>query len=322
MVLRASFRLGQKDAWAWFKRWGPIFISIWLLVWAGFTYAQAGRGPLGGRYDPAPITAHHRLLPRFLAQIPDDAAVTATAAVHPHISHRQFANQFPAGLTGDRPADWALLDVTTNTDMAPGDLRDTVLTMLAADWGVVDAADGFLLLARGAPAKEIPSAFYDFARTPGDPNQAVGPITFMGIAVDDWPYWRQTRLVSQWLVGDSFTPGTARPWLDVRAPAGDLVYTLDDLTPPALVWYPPDLWQPGDLITITTTPLSLPPDAGIAIAVAHGPDPLQPGDRMPLDAVLSAPPLATTPDQTLALVAAYHRAPDDELVTAPLAHPR
>ncbi|MEZ4582416.1 MAG: hypothetical protein R3A10_12405 [Caldilineaceae bacterium] len=55
-------------------------------------------------------------------QLPRDAAVTATAAVHPHVSHRRYVYQFPIGLDADAPelgnATWALLDVTTNTDMA------------------------------------------------------------------------------------------------------------------------------------------------------------------------------------------------------------
>ncbi|MEZ4559210.1 MAG: hypothetical protein R2854_22695 [Caldilineaceae bacterium] len=87
-------------------------------------------------------------------QLPRDAAVTATAAVHPHVSHRRYVYQFPIGLDADAPelgnATWALLDVTTNTDMAPGDLKARVDAMLAADWGVVGAADGFLLLHKRA----------------------------------------------------------------------------------------------------------------------------------------------------------------------------
>ncbi len=136
----------------------------WSLAWAGGVYAQSGRGPLGGNLDPTPVTAHHRLIDRFTAQIPPDAAVTATAAVHPHVSHRQHIYQFPKGLDAPaNPATWALIDVTTNTDLPPGDVKFTVDTLLAADWGIIDAADGFLLLAKDAPTKTIPDAFYDFA---------------------------------------------------------------------------------------------------------------------------------------------------------------
>ena len=137
----------------------------WSLAWAGGVYAQSGRGPLGGNLDPTPVTAHHQLIDRFTAQIPPDAAVSATAAVHPHVSHRQHIYQFPKGLNAPaNPATWALIDVTTNTDLPPGDVKFTVDALLAADWGIVDAADGFLLMAKDAPAKTIPDAFYDFAR--------------------------------------------------------------------------------------------------------------------------------------------------------------
>ena len=136
----------------------------WILCWAGWSYLQEGRGPLGARYDRPPITAHHEQLAAYLAQIPKDAAVTATAAVHPHLSHRQYVYQFPLGLDSPVPAEWALLDVTTNTDMAPGDVKARVDEMLAGDWGIVDAGDGFLLLATGAGNKEIPDDFFSFAR--------------------------------------------------------------------------------------------------------------------------------------------------------------
>ena len=91
--------------------------------------------------------------------------MTATAAVHPHLSHRQYVYQFPLGLDSPVPAEWALLDVTTNTDMAPGDLKARVEEMLAGDWGVVDAGDGFLVLSTEETNKEIPDDFYTFARS-------------------------------------------------------------------------------------------------------------------------------------------------------------
>ena len=259
----------------WLGRWGPRLLAAWLLVWAGWTYAQAGRGPWGGRYDPAPVSAHARLLATMLDQIPSDAAITATAAVHPHVSHRRYAYQFPAGLAGEHAATWALIDVTTATDMAPGDVRDDAQAMLRGDWGVVDADDGFLLMHRGETAKTIPPAFFDFARRHEDPPRTSNPITFASLAADDQPRWRQTSVITRWLVGSDYEPGTLRPWLEVRSPAGDLLYTFEELAPPALIWYPPEQWQPGDLVTILTTPLSLPRFWGAAIGVVHGPESFQ-----------------------------------------------
>ena len=250
-------------------------LVAWLLIFAVALYAQDGRGPLGGRFDPTPVTAHHELLPRFVSQIPPDAAVTATAAVHPHVALRRFVYQFPLGLPnpdGDPRllgnADWALLDVTTNTDMAPGDLHDSVQQMLAADWGVVDGTDGFLLLRRyeansGEARKEIPAAFYDFARSQGQPLPDAPPLRAVDVALEDWPRWRQTKVTTVWQVGDDFDAATAAPRLSIRTPGGDSVYSFAQSTPPALVWYPPSQWRPGDTVYATTLWLWLPKTWGV-----------------------------------------------------------
>ncbi|NOZ50157.1 MAG: DUF2079 domain-containing protein [Chloroflexi bacterium] len=293
------------------------FATTLLIVGAILFYHDAGRGPLGGHYDPTPINAHHQLLHRFVDQLPPDAAVTATAAVHPHISHRRYAYKFPHGLQAAHPADWALIDVTGGTDMAPGDVKSTVLAMLEKDWGIVDAGDGFLLMRRGAPTKAIPAAFYDFARRPGRPDQS-DPLRFVGLQVADWPRWRQTQIISHWQVGADYVPGSIRPWLEIRNLAGERLYTPDDLTPPALLWYPPTQWQPGDQITITTLPLSLPRTWGTVIAAVHGPDPFTPQHRLPAPLFLLDTTSLTPPDRSLALVGVYQRQADGRLQALPL----
>jgi uncharacterized membrane protein len=292
-------------------------LGLWVLAWAVGWYALMGRGPGGGRFDPTPITAHHRLLPRFVAQIPAEAAVTATAAVHPHISHRRYAYQFPEGLAGPVPAEFALIDILTNTDMAPGAVRKQVEDMLAGDWGVVDAADGFLLLRRGATDKIIPAAFYSFVRAPADGPLPETALRWQDVAVIDQPRWRQTQVTTRWQVGAAFAT-TVRPWLELRTPAGELLYTFDALAPPALVWYPPTVWQPGEVITITTVPLMLPREWGVVIGVAHGPNPFAPGDRLPVEQVVTDENLLPSPDGTLALVAAYARQENGTLASLPI----
>lgn len=245
-----------------------LFLTLWLLGWGANSYLAAGRGPGGARYDPTPMTAHHRLLNRFIAQIPPDAAVTATAAVHPHVSLRRYVYQFPIGLEPPGSADWALLDVTTATDMAPGDVRTQVERMLAGEWGVVDGADGFLLLQKGGAEKQIPSSFYDFARMQGNPGDT--PLTLTAATVEDWPRWRATQLVTTWQVGEGYDAGSLSPAIEARTPAGDTLYRFADAMPPALVWYPPAEWQPGDLVRVTTLPLYLPHTFGILVEQPEG----------------------------------------------------
>ncbi len=283
-------------------------LIVWILGWSLFAYAEQGRGPLGGRYDPTPVTPHHRLLDRFVAQIPADAAVTATAAVHPHVSHRRYIYQFPMGLEAVDGqlgnAEWALIDVTTNTDMAPGDVKFRVEQMLAGEWGVVDGADGFLLLRKGAGEKGIPDTFYDFARGGGDTGE-IGEIgdwglAFVGLEVEDWPRWRQTKLIGLWRVGEGFDPQTDAPRLWMNGPGGETVYASDEITPPALLWYPPERWRPGETIRVTTLPLYLPGEWGVVVnnAIGRG---------------LSVKDAADD-----ALVATYQRIKGDRLVEQPL----
>ncbi|CAN5793278.1 hypothetical protein BH10CHL1_BH10CHL1_09810 [soil metagenome] len=246
-------------------------ICVWLLLWAGQLYRVAGRGPLGERYDPTPITAHDRLLARFMAQLPSTAAVTATAAVHPHVSHRRYVYQFPIGLEAPGQADWALLDVTTNTDMAPGDLKTRVDQLLAGDWGVVDAVDGFLLLHKGVPAKTIPDAFYTFARAPATDEKNLSDVSLQSqsVTVADWSRWRQTKVITRWVVGKKFDPATSRPDLKIITPADDLLFSYSQATPPALVWYPPARWHVGEVIQITSPPLTLPRIWGVVVEQAQ-----------------------------------------------------
>ena len=273
-----------------------IVLVLWLLAWSVGSYVVAGRGPGGARYDPTPITAHHRLLARFTAQLPPDAAVTATAAVHPHVSNRRYVYQFPMGLDAPVPATWALLDVTTATDMAPGDVHSTVAAMLAGEWGVVDAADGFLLLHKGATAKEIPPAFYDFARSSGNVSDA--PLTFIEASVEDWPRWRSTKVVTVWQVGAGYDAATHAPSMEIRTPSGDTLHTFATALPPALVWYPPDQWQAGDVVRVTTLPLYLPHAFGVMVARTSG--------------LTIAPVGVGNVDRQL--VAAYQRNAQDKLV--------
>lgn len=270
-------------------------LALWLLVWAVMGYADAGRGPGGGRHDPTPITEHHRLLERFTNQIPGDGAVTATAAVHPHLSHRRYIYQFPFGLEAETPAEWALLDVTSNTDMAPGDVKAKVDGMLANGWGVADAADGFLLLQRGAMDTTIPDAFYDFVRdfnaeaqrrrgAEGESDEpsvhhsqftiyhsqfSFGPLTFLGLDLTDWPRWRQTKVTTLWRVEEGFAPEHF-PQIEIRTPSGGLILDNAQLPSPAAVWYPPQRWQPGEVIRLESLWLFLPAEWGVAVGMADG----------------------------------------------------
>ncbi|MCX7671828.1 MAG: DUF2079 domain-containing protein, partial [Anaerolineae bacterium] len=139
----------------------PALILGLALLAAGALFSQISRGytPIGREYArlgpgwPA-VTAHERLLARFARQIPPAAALSTTSSLYPHFSHRPLIYQFP--WLGR--AEWALMDVTAATDRHPADIQREALRLLEAGWGVVDAADGYLLLARGRGQATIPDA--------------------------------------------------------------------------------------------------------------------------------------------------------------------
>ena len=143
--------------------------------------------------------------------------------------------------------------------MAPGDLKAKVDAMLAGDWGVVDAADGFMLLSKSAASKEIPAAFYSFVRPHVGGAAGDQPWQLMSVEALDWPRWRQTKLAATWQVGSKFEPAAGAPHLAVVTPQGDTVATLAAAAPPGLTWLPPAEWHAGDEIRLTTLALALPP---------------------------------------------------------------
>ena len=82
-----------------------------------------------------------------------------------HVSGRETLYIFP--WVDD--ADTIFLDVTGPAwPQHPSDLKRTVEDLLADDFGVVAADDGYLLLQRGAVQKTVPADFFTAWQTPAD----------------------------------------------------------------------------------------------------------------------------------------------------------
>ena len=225
------------------------------------------------------VTAHHRLLDRFAAQIPPDAALSVATDLYPHLSHRTLIFDFPK--LGS--ATWALVDVSGTTDRHPGDIQAAIQGMLASGWGVVDAADGYILLAQGRGAAGIPDSFYDFARAPAAESDQIstvqpqypldvtfgGKLRLVGYEIVDNAKWRRTNFRFYWEALEPLPADTAIA-MQVATPDGEAA---DDtvLRPmPALMWYPPARWQPGETIVTTSVPWYLPHVWAPVLAVTAG----------------------------------------------------
>lgn len=252
--------------------------GIWLLAWSFGQQAERGWTPLARAFSWPERTAHHRLLARFAAQIPLDAALSTTPPLHPHLAHRRQLYVFP--IIGN--AEYVLVDVTGTTDMHPADVKTKLEALLASgEFGILDAADGYVLLARavglakspGSLKNTWPDAFFDFARAgqrrPQYPlDVRFGPdVRLVGYDLVDEPRWRLTRFRFYFQAAAALPADTTVRYR-VLTPAGA---TVDDsaLRPmPALLWYPPGRWQPGEIVVAETVPWFLPRAWAPALAVA------------------------------------------------------
>ena len=139
-----------------------------LILTTSFLYhGQYGYLPGGGQFRGwEEVTAHHRRVDRLLRQIPPEAALSAHDRLNPHVSQRETLYIF------DRidEADHIVLDITEDSwPLHPVALRHRVDDLLATDFGIVDAFDGYLLLAKNRPElpTTLPDEFFDFARASG-----------------------------------------------------------------------------------------------------------------------------------------------------------
>jgi len=171
--------------------------------------------------------------------------------------------------------------VTNSWPLHPNDLKEAVENLLATDYGIEQAVDGWLLLRRGAPSldKALPAAFYDFARAP-----------------DTAPQYRlhlQSFLEGQPLLeclGFDLLPDVRLRfyWRALRPlPAGLRLYPfyLDDATGQVLedttlrpmvatVWYPPERWQVGEVLATTILPWEVGRSFSVGLGVV-GPTPAE-----------------------------------------------
>ncbi len=247
------------------------FVAAPAFVIALGYHAVAGYTPIGGEFFWSEITPHQQLLARFANQIPRDASVSTTASLFPHISHRRFLYRFPV----IHDAEYILLDVSQAMTTNPIDYRVNYLDAVKQGFGVLDAADGYILLQRGSTRTELPDAFYDFLRARGaQPQQRVvvdfeDKIRFLGFDVrqDDW---ERVYLRTYW---------TRLPGLDDNNYALFPFYAGDHGAPredaalvPLLIhfWYPTSRWKDGEVVTADTLPIDVGPRAKIGVGIFFG----------------------------------------------------
>ncbi|MGQ9585100.1 MAG: DUF2079 domain-containing protein [Anaerolineae bacterium] len=253
---------GTTERMGWPRRRAVAGVCLWLLAWSLGAQWQMGFTPLNPNLEWPAVTAHHRLLARFAAQIPPEAILSTTPPLNPHLSHRETIYDFPVVLD----AEYVLVDAASTTDMHPNDFWGAVMGLLHEHFCLVDAADGYILMRRAEEgkdcARELPDAFYDFVRaeTPQPEYGAVvdfgGKLRLLGFDLVDQPQWRLTSLRMYW---QALEPLAQDCW---PAPSflnreGDVVEDTAQRPLAGLLWYPAHRWQPGEVVVLETVPWDL-----------------------------------------------------------------
>ncbi|MDL1895796.1 DUF2079 domain-containing protein [Anaerolineae bacterium CFX7] len=232
-------------------------------------HLYAGYTPIARAFAFPTITAHNELFARFAQQIPRGAKVATTPALHPHQSHREFLYRYP--VIGD--AEYVLLDVNESDRGIPSEFR-IAYNKLVDDgtFGVVDAADGYVLLKRGAPKQNLPDAFYQMFRA-----QNPAPQHPLQIDFDD-----KIRLLGYDVLTDQYGRSSLRTYWQRLKPldqnymlfpflADEHGEPLPDLNFPmtCLFWYPSAAWRKNDTVVCETLALEWDESARLGVGVTQ-----------------------------------------------------
>ncbi len=269
-------------------------ISLILLAAALTWHLFRGFSPLALNPPTWEITPHDRLAQRFIAQIPPDASISAQGKLYPHLSNRRIAYQLP----DVNEAEYVFFDATTGAwPVHPNDIWALAQNLLhSRQYGVLDAADGYLLLRRGLPNTKIPNAFYSFARVPSaEPAYSAqinfgGKLRLLGFDLSDDPRSGETAVKLYWQVLQSVNKKTRLYPFFVDA-QGRVVETTDQRPMLAQLWYPAELWQPGEILVTETMPWTLGDQWSLAVGVMSDNNWADWSQRLPAQ-IIAAPPAA------------------------------
>jgi hypothetical protein len=286
-------RRGLLRRWPAAKPWPVTIISLVLIVVAGGWHLFRGFSPLALDPPSWEITAHDRLAGRFVNQIPPDASVAAQGKLYPHLSNRTIAYQLP----DVNQAEYVFFDVTTGTwPVHPNDIWALAQALLdSGDYGVLDAADGYLLLKRGLPDTIIPDAFYNFARPAVVEPQYPVTVEFgdqlrlIGFDLMDHPRRKETAVRLYWEVLRPVEENVRLYPFFIDA-QGRVIENTEQRPLLTQLWYPPERWKPGEVVVAETMPWPLGERWSLAVGVLAGENWSDWSQRLPVRIVDASQP--------------------------------
>ena len=229
---------------------GALILLFLLMAQRDFGYL-----PGGGNYQRFTVSDHDRAAAAIIAQIPSDAKVSAQDKLNPHVSGRETVYIFPRL----EDADTVFLDVIGPAwPIHPNDVYTEVETLLAAEFGIAAAADGYLLLSTASSNKQLPAQFYQAWRMPpGHPAKvpiatfangmqlldfAVGTDEHGEVVVD--LVWRASQPVED----------DVRTYAAFLDRSGNLLHDTQFYPPVATLWYSTSEWEAETAVTVRTLP--------------------------------------------------------------------
>ncbi len=242
-------------------------------------HAQYGYFPGGGKFRGwEKVTDHHRRGAQIFAQVPPNAALSAHDRLNPHVSQRKTLYIFDDRLEN---ADHILLDVSEDSwPLHPVELRHRVDQFLENGMGIVDAFDGYLLLAKDSTLPTtLPDAFFDFVRVPNpDTFQPAWPtsvifddrLELLGYNLELGAHDRYLPVITLYWRALQPLDENYTLWPFIIDRHGNIIETTAERPLVAALWYPTSHWQPGEIIVTRTLPRDLAPNIGDAFTVAVG----------------------------------------------------
>lgn len=244
------------------------FVYPLLALWVGACalYAQWHFGylPSGANFQLYTVTEHHRRADAIIAQISPAAKVSAQDRLDPHVSGRETVYIFPR----IDDADTVLLDVTGPPwPLHPTDIRRTVDDLLAGEFGIAAADDGYLLLRKGEPNKSLPKAFF----SAWQPQQLATSVLDMDAQVAGVDFTDKFRLLAYQLTTDSHgelvtqfewqalqpIAKNVRFYVGYLADDGTVLHDTQFYPPVVELWYPTSQWTVGQRVHMQTLPWTL-----------------------------------------------------------------
>lgn len=314
LISRVSLREENGQS---FKITTLISVLLWLLGWVLGYHANYGWTPLSARREVYPMRPAAVRLPDFLAQIPADAVVSASAAIHPHLAHRQVIYVFPT----IQEANYLLVDVTDIPGVHPNDAYAKLMNLLHSDWSLLKADQGLILAQKSPPLAptlpltssersllppqqaqdaacpsafstpvegRLPCSFYDFLRPTSLPTYPTlltfgeNQLRLLGYDIHDDPD-NGVTFKFYWQALDTL-PEAMRLWPLIYDDTGQLLSDPTQIPMIAALWYPPAAWQPGEIVVTETLPQLLPDIFHLGLAVGPENSFADPDQRFPITA--------------------------------------